>query len=287
MSNEPVDPVDEYNLKIGDRHYRAYVGPPEQYDFIGAAQFRLLCTLGMRGDHRLLDFGCGSLRAGRLFMTYLEEGRYFGIEPNKWLIDAAITNQIGEDLIRIKKPSFEHVSDFSVPFAESFDFIVAQSIFSHASPELIKVALDNFHRAIGDDGLIAATFFESTEDHTGTGWVYPGCVMYRPPTILRFARESGLHCTRIPWYHPNGQTWYLLARSESRLPTAEMHQYLGGRILFDPKLGVRKEPEPVPQPEPKTIAPSPAMRMLRRSLGTILPRPVKDVLKSIIDRKAA
>ncbi|MEM7167233.1 MAG: hypothetical protein AAF581_17355 [Planctomycetota bacterium] len=75
--------VDVSDLRAGDPHYRAYVGAPGQYDFMGATQFRLLCTLGLRGHHRLLDFGCGSLRAGRLLMTYLEEGRYHGVEPNQ------------------------------------------------------------------------------------------------------------------------------------------------------------------------------------------------------------
>ena len=45
----------------GSRHYRAYVGPPDQFDFMGATQFRLLTTLGLREHHSVLDFGCGSL----------------------------------------------------------------------------------------------------------------------------------------------------------------------------------------------------------------------------------
>ena len=33
-------------LKPGDPHYRAYVGPPEDYDLIAAMTFNLLTTLG-------------------------------------------------------------------------------------------------------------------------------------------------------------------------------------------------------------------------------------------------
>jgi len=95
--------MDVSKLKAGDNHYMAYVGPSTQYDFMGASQFRLLSTLGLRANHSLLDFGCGSLRAGRLFLTYLDEGSYFGIEPNKWLIEDAIKNQIGKDLATLKK----------------------------------------------------------------------------------------------------------------------------------------------------------------------------------------
>lgn len=60
--------------------YRSYVGPADQYDLIGAAQFALLYALGLREYHRLLDIGCGSLRAGRMLISYLNSGGYTGVE---------------------------------------------------------------------------------------------------------------------------------------------------------------------------------------------------------------
>ena len=96
------------------KHYSAYVGPPAEYDFMGATQFRLLTTLGLRETHQLLDFGCGSLRAGRLFIPYLSAGKYFGVEPNSWLVKEAITHEIGQDQIRLKSPTFLHNDDFTV-----------------------------------------------------------------------------------------------------------------------------------------------------------------------------
>lgn len=45
----PVDPAtrqfdreDAQRLRPGDEHYLAYVGPPRQYDYMGATQFRLI-----------------------------------------------------------------------------------------------------------------------------------------------------------------------------------------------------------------------------------------------------
>ena len=35
-------------------NYRSYVGPPERYDFMGSSQFRLLTSLGLRSNHKLL-----------------------------------------------------------------------------------------------------------------------------------------------------------------------------------------------------------------------------------------
>jgi SAM-dependent methyltransferase len=220
-------------LKPGDRHYMAYVGPPQQYDFMGATQFCLLCAPGLRSRHYLLDFGCGSLRAGRLLIGYLDQDRYFGIEPNKWLVDDAIKYQIGEDVLRIKRPQFDYNHDFLTNvFPVQFDYIVAQSIFSHAGANYIEVALHNFKESLKPDGLIVATFIEGDYDYSGTGWVYPGCVNYRPETINMFAERAGLFCIRIPWYHPR-QTWYLFAREIRQLPDNTMLEYLSGAVLYD------------------------------------------------------
>ena len=73
---------------------------------MGATQFRLLCALGLRAQHHLLDFVCGSLRAGRFLIPYLDTGHYCGIEPNGWLIEDAIKSEIGADQIRIKQTPF-------------------------------------------------------------------------------------------------------------------------------------------------------------------------------------
>lgn len=233
MMNQISD--DPSNLSAGDHHYKAYVGPPGQYDFMGATQFRLLCTLGLRARHDLLDCGCGSLRAGRLFINYLEPGHYCGIEPNQWLIEESIRNEVGDDLIRIKKPRFDHNSDFAAGiFGQQFDFIIAQSIFSHTGEDLLTPALRNFKAALKPRGLIAATFVEGLRNFSGEGWVYPDCVTFRPARIRKLAREAGLAAVRIPWYHPR-QTWYLLAHDKSRLPSCLMMKNLTGSVLFDPE----------------------------------------------------
>lgn len=227
--------ADPRNLKPGDHHYQAFVGPPGQYDFMGATQFRLLCSLGLRAHHRLLDFGCGSLRAGRLFIPYLDADRYCGVEPNRWLIEDAVANQLGRDLLEIKRPRFAHNDDFTAGmFGDRFDFIIAQSIFSHTGPDLTAKALASLGASLGPEGLLAATFVEGRRNQVDNGWVYPDCVAYRPARIKRFAREAGLFAVRLPWYHPR-QTWYLFAREKSRLPGRSLRRHLRGAVLLDPE----------------------------------------------------
>ncbi|NEO75444.1 class I SAM-dependent methyltransferase [Moorena sp. SIO4G3] len=222
-------------------NYNDYVGPAEEYDFMGASQFRLLCTLGLRSKHKLLDFGCGSLRAGRLFLTYLDEGCYYGVDPNRWLIEDAIKFQVGQDLLRIKKPFFSYNDQFSLAeFETHFDFILAQSILTHTGIDLVRLCLQNFARYLKPDGLILATFLEGDYDTEGDSWEYPMCVTFRPSTIRQLAQDVGLVGISIPWFRPR-QTWYVFAKDQDRLPTEAMFPYLHGAVLFDSMLGSSKK----------------------------------------------
>jgi SAM-dependent methyltransferase len=226
-------------LKPGDEHYMAYVGPPRQYDFMGATQFRLLTTLGLRESHRVLDLGCGSLRAGRLLIPYLLPDGYHGIEPNAWLVDDAIEHQIGRDMVRIKRPRFDANTEFRADvFGVEFDFIVAQSIFSHATPGLVVTALANLGRSLAATGLVACTFVEAPLGDAASyaeGWIYPGCVRYTSSEIASLFERAGLACRRIPWFHPR-QTWYLGALDAAQLPADDALRELGGAVLRDPEL---------------------------------------------------
>src|ERR1051325_7837706 len=118
-------------LKPGGPHYRAYVGPPEDYDLIAAMTFNLLTTLGLRQHHSLLDVGCGSLRIGRLLIPYLNRGKYFGVEPNKWLVEEGIGREVGQSLVEVKRPTFLFTSspENIWKLETIFNFAVAQSIF--------------------------------------------------------------------------------------------------------------------------------------------------------------
>src|ERR1700751_2437126 len=141
-------------LKPGDAHYRAYVGPPEDYDLIAAMTFNLLTTLGLRQHHSLLDICCGSLRIGRLLIPYLNRGKYFGVEPNEWLVDEGIKRELGETLVQIKRPTFffSDSPETSAQAKTAFDFAVAQSIFSHCGLDLIKGWLSAISPSLVQDG---------------------------------------------------------------------------------------------------------------------------------------
>ena len=207
-------------LEAGDHHYKAYVGPVDRYDFMGASQFRLLTSLGLRSDHKLLDFGCGSLRAGKLFIPYLNVGGYYGQEPNQWLIDEAINKEVGMDMIKIKKPNFSNRDDFIVDFNENFDFIVAQSIFSHTDFSMTIKGLTSIFNSLSESGLALVTMIEGPDYNGGASWVYPGCTSYTPKTIKEMFERVGCFWRRLHWFHP-AQTWYVYSRNKAVLPSED------------------------------------------------------------------
>ena len=235
-------------LEPGSKHYSAYVGPAQQWDIMGATQFRLLTTLGLREHHRLLDIGCGALRAGRLLIPYLNRDCYYGIEPNTWLVEDAIAAEVGPEMIERKGVKFDNNSDFNAGvFGVSFDFVLAQSIFSHAGPDLVGPALVNIAGALAPGGLFLATFL-CTDLHPKQrvevpGWVYPGCLAFRPETIATLASAAQLVHRRLPWFHPR-QIWYAFAAAPKDLPDPTYDSHLSGGILrapdFQRSLGKRK-----------------------------------------------
>jgi hypothetical protein len=212
-------------LKPGDGHYRAFVGPPNEYDLVAAMTFNLLTTLGLRQHHRLLDIGCGSLRIGRLLIPYLNAGNYAGIEPHEWLVREGIRRETGDDLMRIKRPRFFFAGDSGIlPPGLHFDFAVAQSIFSHGTLDFVQRWLAGVYAHLEPNGALLATFKEAESDFyheqgigaadfQGDGWIYPKCAGYRAETIKKIAEETGFRFRILDWKHPR-QTWALFANDD-------------------------------------------------------------------------
>lgn len=200
------------DLRPGDEHYRAYVGPPKDYDLVSAMVFNLLTSIGLRQHHSVVDIGCGSLRVGRLLIPYLNEGNYLGIEPNKWLVEDGIANELGMDQVRIKRPTFSFLASMD-EFKDSLglDYAIAQSIFSHCGQDLIRQWLSQSAFHLKDNGAMVATFLVGAEDYGGQGWVYPGCVKYRPETLAAMAADFNLEFRVLDWSHPR-QTWALFSK---------------------------------------------------------------------------
>lgn len=223
------------------QHYRAYVGPADQYDLIGAAQFALLYALGLRAHHRLLDIGCGSLRAGRMLISYLNSGGYTGVEPNRWLIDDALDHELGRDILTVKQPTFDAADDFSLDHLGRFDYVLAQGVATNTGPSLLARLLQAITQTLAPAGIAAVTFIHpgsgdadaleiQIDDEDAPAWRYPGCYSYARSQIAAAIRAAGLNGRAISWYHPRHR-WWLMSHEAAGLPPDAFLATLTGSTL--------------------------------------------------------
>jgi len=213
-----TDVLDLTELPAGSRNYRAWVGPAGRFDTLSALQFGLLTTAGLRETHTLLDIGCGSLRAGRLFLAYLLPGHYFGIEPERWVLQEGIREMLGEQFIARRSPTFIHDDQFTLSaFGRQFDYLLAQSIFSHTTLEQMDRCLGEARTAMSPESQFFATFIPGESDYDGDEWVYPGIVQFKPSTVRAIAARHGLTMRRVAWPHPS-QRWVVFRPQEAGNP---------------------------------------------------------------------
>jgi hypothetical protein len=191
-----------------DRNYKAFVGPVEEYDRLGAMQFNLLTALGLRQDHMLLDIGCGSLRAGKLFVPYLLPDRYFGIEPEQWLIEEGLRHELGHDILKVKRPRFDNNAALRLNvFDQQFDYIIVHTVFSHAAPGQLRTYFGSC-QVMKPTSILVGSYVAGEEDYQGDAWVYPERVTYTCGFVTASALQAGLVYVPIDWSHPTGQAWF-------------------------------------------------------------------------------
>ena len=102
------------------------------------ASISFLIANGLQSCHNFLDIGCGSLRLGQFIITLLAEGNYYGLEPEKILVECGLEYEISPQVIALKRPNFAHNCNFHFDSLCSFDFAMANSIFTHMNKSDIE-----------------------------------------------------------------------------------------------------------------------------------------------------
>ena len=185
--------ADKLKVVFGDNIIEADEYPWGHRDFVlkgapwttGERVFHLMVEQGLKEDSTLLDFGCGSLRVGRFLMMYLNPGCYFGLEPNKWLVDESAKHEVGQDLFKIKKPEFRHNNDFNADvFDRKFDFILVSGIMTHMDHDQLTRTLAGCMKALAPGGLFLGSIIPvGGPDHDYPGWQYPQQACHFPSCI--------------------------------------------------------------------------------------------------------
>jgi SAM-dependent methyltransferase len=156
----------------------------------GQTQFDFLSGHGLKPDMRMLEIGCGNLRAGRLFIEFLDSGNYYGTDISPDILMAAQRTVVEFGLQR-KLPHLSLVSDLKLDFLPDshFDVVHAHSVFSHSPLSVIDECLAHVSRVMVPGGFFDFTFDETTgAEHQ----VLREDFYYRAQTLLDLAARHGL-----------------------------------------------------------------------------------------------
>lgn len=190
--------------------HRDFVGG--RWDELGRHQLDFLIGQGLRPTDRFVDVGCGSLRAGRQLVDYLDPGNYYGIDINKSLIIAGYEDELNDDQrARLPLANLRHTNRFDADFGVEFDMAIAQSVFTHVSLNNARLCLYRISRVMRPGGRFFVTFFEGAPSR-GVDEVIGKKLTERNPywyyrADMRFISRSLPWRMRYigDWNHPRGQ----------------------------------------------------------------------------------
>ena len=198
-----------------------------KFEQAGRAQLISLLQVCVYPDSRVLDVGCGCLRGGYWLIHFLSAGCYFGIEPNKAVLQAGCDILLAPDLMETKKPRFDTNEDFDFSvFNVDFDFIVARSIWTHATKNQIKRMLDGFIAHSTPDGVFLTSVLLACdeggkEDYQGQYWVGKshqsdkrGTVAHSYEWIAGQCRNRSLFVKELTLAEHGKQKWLLVSKQE-------------------------------------------------------------------------
>ncbi len=197
------------------------------WEEMGRLQFDFLAQQGLKPDHKLLDIGCGCMRGGVHFVSYLNSSNYYGVDRDQALLDAG-RDELETQGLLWKAPVLEQVSDFTFDrLGAKFDFLLAQSVFTHLDLNSIMRCLVNVHRVMNPLGSFYATFFlnpagptnldpilHPTRDGSRIVSHYDQDPYHYDLGLLEWiAGQVGLNARHIGnWNHPRDQRMMLFTR---------------------------------------------------------------------------
>ncbi|MER6980738.1 class I SAM-dependent methyltransferase [Streptomyces carpinensis] len=173
---------------------------------LGQMQFDYLLEHGLKPQDRMLEIGCGNLRAGWHFIDYLEPGHYYGIDISPdILIEAQRT--LARRGLQDRLPHLALVGDLKLEFLPTgwFTVVHAHSVFSHSPLEVIDECLSHVGRVLAPGGFFDFTFDRTEgEEHQ----VLREDFYYRTATLVSLAERHGLTARFMDdWeQRPHGQS---------------------------------------------------------------------------------
>ncbi|MBI2716395.1 MAG: class I SAM-dependent methyltransferase [Rhizobiales bacterium] len=205
--------------------HRAVVGG--DWEELGQFQVDFLVAQGLKQHHTLLDIGCGSLRGGVKLIKYLDAENYFGTDLNGSLLSVGYDIELAKAGLTAKLPRSHLIVDGDFDYtwcARPFDFVLAQSVFTHLPLGFVRICLERLCGVVKPDGRLFMTIHEIPADHPADrSYRQPGGIVSyggKNPYHHRYS-DIALCAQNLPWAakyigawnHPHGQKIVQFTRS--------------------------------------------------------------------------
>ena len=179
--------------KVEAGKHRKFVGG--RWDVIGPHQLDYAKSEGLEPSMKMLDVGCGALRAGIHFVDYLDAGNYYGIDINVSLIEAGYNTEMSnEGRAKLPIENLRATDRFDGDFGVKFDFAIANSVFTHMSLNHIRLCLHRLAPVMNSGASFYATFFEQPDD-------FPVDGIFGKAPKRRFTERN------VFWYYQDDLAW--------------------------------------------------------------------------------
>jgi SAM-dependent methyltransferase len=175
---------------------------------VGKLQFSYLLQHGLEPHHRVLEIGCGNLRAGWRIIRYLDPGNYYGLDISRQVIFSAqqvvaergLTDKLPY-LVLVRDQTFAHLPD------ATFDVVHAHSVFSHTPLDVIEDCFAHVGRVMKPDGFFDFTFKRTEGKEYGK---LHEDFYFRTETLIDAAARHGLSARFMA-------DWEELGHSQSKI----------------------------------------------------------------------
>lgn len=169
----------------------------------GRLQFEFLKERGLKPEHVLLDFGCGTGRLAVKAAPYLNKGNYLGMDISQSAIEECGKRDYGD-----RTPLFMYspTGRFPVEKKWKFHFIFAHSVLTHLPPEIVEQLF--FDLSQMEFGIFLFTYKPAQENRRSGLKQF----QYLPSWLISTASKYGLLATPDPMEWPAGQKTMWVAK---------------------------------------------------------------------------
>jgi hypothetical protein len=146
-------------VAAGRPHFSLGENLPEDFWQAGSVKAAYyIRKMALAPSHRVIEYGCGSLRIGGHFVRFLEPGNFYGFDVIDGFFEMG-KKLIGADLLAAKRPRLAVIAPDAIADAAAFgaDHIFSAAVCIHVHPDELQTYFANLTRLASRPG--ANVFF--------------------------------------------------------------------------------------------------------------------------------